>query len=606
MNNSHCRLRKRPSLAGVGVAAALLAAGCDARDVTAPAPSATPQDGPRLNTEGGALGSMLLRPPPTSHPNDVAAPPFQPFSPAPAGSWIIIRTSGQVHSDVNEACGKAATELWPCQTGNQLSPFSPTFPSTVGPVQVVLQTGTSETPVPLRGAGGGGIGLLYSSNGGVLAGRVMLAANFWWAAGHDHIPAFTFSGGYSVTAEAVPPPLEVVESGGGAGAPKVYSVAPLYGLQLINPRDPYYFQFWPAGAVTWTFVRGENVSDDPRVPGIEHIPVNDCGFQITCSYTPPGPGRMQATAWVEGRPVTIRSAVAAVTPPSLDLSCPATILRGANMRCTVVATGGTLSKVQWLFVDTLHHRIPGPADSLSWRGQMVIGGRMYAEGEVNGVAVRDSADVAVRARTWNNIRLNVRQDSYPAGHLPAPSLVTLPGHLGDSHADSVAPLHTKQIADGPNAGWWFLEREVRDFGFVVHINEAAFSSGSAWHSLQTGGNYTPPGGGPTVPNGRCNASQIPIIRQLTREHEGLASSPLTSHADAARRYLANTRPQVRFEAAIAYGPDLSTGYSYYTHVHGLYIEIASSMEGFAAPHTIDSPPGIVNPAPFPCYLRPWW
>jgi hypothetical protein len=159
------------------------------------------------------------------------------------------------------------------------------------------------------------------------------------------------------------------------------------------------------------------------------------------------------------------------------------------------------------------------------------------------------------------------------------------------------------ITDGPNAGWSFLEREIPEFGWVVHINDAAFASGSAWYKLQTGGDYVLPSG-VIVPNGRCDSHHIPTLRRLTRQHEGLGSSSLTSHADAARVYLRTHAPQNLLERTMAYRSDL-IGYTFSQFAYATYWDIASAMELFTAPHTTDNPPGIVDPAPFPCYARPW-
>jgi hypothetical protein len=84
---------------------------------------------------------------------------------------------------------------------------------------------------------------------------------------------------------------------------------------------------------------------------------------------------------------------------------------------------------------------------------------------------------------------------------------------------------------------------------------------------------------------------------------------MTSHADAARIYLQTQRPQERFERTIAYGADLVGTYSFHAYAYGKFVDIAVEMEQFAGPHTIDLPPegpGIVHPATFPCYARPWW
>ncbi|HEX6042829.1 hypothetical protein [Longimicrobium sp.] len=575
------RLRIRPSL-GAGVFAAILAAGCDGRDVTAPAPSAAPRDNPRLNTAGAALGSNFLRPPPTSHPNDVAAPPFQPFSPIPAGSWIIVRTSGSVQSEFNDECGKAATDLWPCQTANQLSPFSSTFPSTVGPVQVILRTGTGETPVPLRGSGGGGVGLLYSSTGGMLAGRVMLPANFWWAAGHDYIAAFTFSGGYSVSAEAVPPPLEVVESGGGTGGPKVYSVVPLHGLQLINPRDPYYFQFWPAGAVTWTFIQGEDVSDDPRVPGAEHIPVNECGFQLTCSYTPPGVGRMEATAWVEGRPVTVRSVTAPTpcsadsntagvaallaadcteeSPPHLSVSCtPSPVLRGANVRCVAsVAPAAEMTVLTrsargsgFSFSES-PNQVVAAGDSSVWEGTAALATQVRFVVRVQHAGtttqLTSTGNYTITARTWAPYQLTQVPEWSPhirGAMQPFPTN----GVFGNFSLNGLNPFSTPidSVASGPNAGlMFFVDRPpFISKGATIATHPALYPpAAGAWGSPQYQQWYNDQNG---TPSGTCTQAQVPQLRSQVERHEGVTQATNSHYGVANQAFMAH-RPDRALEA----------------------------------------------------------
>lgn len=473
MNDSHCK-RKRWPLLGIGLLATLLGGACgDMREVTAPAPAAAPQAGPALNNAAAALGSNFLSAPATSHPNDVASPPFQGSIPAPAGTWIIVRTSGQVQSKFNPDCALAATPYWDCGTGNQLSPFSSTFPSTVGPVQVVLRRGSSETPVPLRGSGGGGVGLFYSSTGGTLAGRVMMPANFWYAPGYNYIPAFQFSGGYELSAEAVPPPLEVSETGGGSNGARTYSAVPLYGLQLVNPADPYYFQYWPTGAVTWAFIRGENVSDDPRVPGVQRIPVNDCSFHVTCTFTPPGPGRMEATAWVEGRPVTVRSSPSEAQRLELDCNgvrgqtVAVTVVRGKMLDCNirVTPTSALRGIVGWNFVGG-GHVVPAageePYTATGWPGLMVVDGTITVRVLLGADTVSATAQVTVEARPWVD-RLAEPKVMYVSCPFPLTAecpLPEIPEHMNDfgrfDLGASSFPNQVLTINSGPNKGFQFL------------------------------------------------------------------------------------------------------------------------------------------------------
>jgi hypothetical protein len=308
-------------------------------------------------------------------------------------------------------------------------------------------------------------------------------------------------------------------------------------------------------------------------------------------------GRLRVQTFVEGALVNA-DRVVRVQQQRLELKCNARLDRGDNLRCTALANPtGVLDSIQWEFTDSAGHTIPGPGGATFWEGGMVVGGTMKVTARLNGLPVAEDTLVKVIARRWNTIRLRARQHPYPPGHLPSPANVTSPGHLGDSHADSLTTLSVREITAGPNTGWWYVDQPVTEFGFVVHINEAAFAPGSGWYNLQTGGDYVLPSG-VKVPNGRCDSSHIPTMRRLTREHEGLGSSSLTSHADAARIYLNTNRPQDTLEAQTAYGPDL-VGYNFYQGVYATYVGIASSMEGFAAPHTTDHPAGSLILRRFP-------
>lgn len=334
---------------------------------------------------------------------------------------------------------------------------------------------------------------------------------------------------------------------------------------------------------------------------------NSGWFTALLGYGYEGKQGWELWDWISDQRVTL--SIRPLTK-KLDVICDSVMVtRGNNIGCNASTPNGTLTNIQWAFTDSAGNTIQGPSGPADWGGQMVVGGTVRATGSVDGQPVSDSVAVSVKPRTWNHIRLRVRQDPFPPGHLPSPANVAVPGHLGDSHADSLLSLPVKEITTGPNNGWWFLERPVVEFGFIVHINDPAFATGSDWYKLQTGGNYVL-SSGTVVPNGRCSGSQVPVLRQLTREHEGLGSSSLTSHADAARVYLQTGKPHERLERTVGYGPDFLGGFSFLNFAYGKYVDIAVEMEHFAKPHTntpvADGGPGIVDPAPFPCYARPWW
>jgi hypothetical protein len=592
--------RKGRVLAGL-LAPVAFSASCDARDITTPNPTA-PHGVSMMSIASSALGDGVLFPAATSSPSDVNSLQFQPFAQVPAGIWVVIRTSGSITTTENRACFAAATPFWACGTNSSTSPFSADFPSTVGPVQVTLTRAAGETRVLMRGSGNeAAVGLFYSGSPGTLAARLNLPANYWWELGYDPIPAYFFAGSYTISAEAVPPPLEVVEGAADASRMREYSVRPLSGLHLVNPAEPYYFQFWPAGAVTWRFVRGESVSDVPGSSGFEVIPVNECGFQPVCHFSPPGPGKMEATAYVEGQAVTVRS-TAELPAPELRLACrgdkgPNRVTRGQVLTCNATANpSGTVSNLRWVFVDTMGQQIAGPANSASWRGTMVVSGRIQVSADLNGSAASKDTAIAVEARSWAPLRIRVAEVN--PNHLAHPDSVLRSRDLGDGHVDTLSAYPGTRINTGPNTGWWYLDRELDAIPIAVHINYPAFQSGSSWWNKQHSGTWIDPAGNSQP---YCAKGDVPTLRILTRRHEGsISASPgETSHTDAMRRYLATNRPQDRFESLLARDSEVQT-FTFAETVRSYY---RSWVQGDLLGISQHQPAGLTSVPAFPCQMR---
>jgi hypothetical protein len=164
--------------------------------------------------------------------------------------------------------------------------------------------------VKLRGGVGtnenAAIGLHYVSTGGPLAGKVNAQARWAWDPNFGTGPfSYYLSGGYDVSAMAVPSPLGISDSGPlDSLGTRRYTLQPLYGLQLINPLDFYWHP--PAGSISWYFIPGDSVSERTGLLG-QFYEIPQCQYQQTCQYTPPGPGRMQATAYVETQYAALRS-----------------------------------------------------------------------------------------------------------------------------------------------------------------------------------------------------------------------------------------------------------------------------------------------------------
>jgi hypothetical protein len=285
----------------------------------------------------------------------------------------------------------------------------------------------------------------------------------------------------------------------------------------------------------------------------------------------------------------------------IELSCNGySIERGQPLNCEVQAKpSGELRDIRWKFVDSVGHDIPGPQDQASWRGPVVVGGRIEVSARIGeDTVMRRNAKITVRPRRWPNLTLNVREE--PGAHLPAPSQVAGPSDLADGHVEPLDTYPSRLLDSGPNAGWWYIPQPLPDIPVVIHLNYPAFQSGSAWFVLQNGGTYTD-STGTTYPGAYCTGAQVPTLLRLTREHEGFLSSSLTSHVDAMQRYIRTGRPQLQMEAVLAWNAE--------TAVMPFSDQVASYYRAYVRGALIGAsqhkPAGPVDLAPFPCYARPW-
>lgn len=286
----------------------------------------------------------------------------------------------------------------------------------------------------------------------------------------------------------------------------------------------------------------------------------------------------------------------------LELTCNTySIERGQTLGCEVKAKpSGELREVEWKFVDSAGHEIPGPQGEKTWGGEIVVGGRIYVSARIDQDSVmRKDTTITLRPRQWQALSINVREEA--GAHLPAPSQVAVPGDLADGHVEEPSTFPSKRIDSGPNAGWWYIPQPLPVVPVVIHLNYAAFQNGSAWFVLQKGGTYTDPSTGTTYPGGYCTGADVPTLFRLTREHEGYLSSSLTSHVDAMRRYLRTRTPQDLMEAVVAWDAEVAS--------MPFPQQIASYYRGYVKGPLLGAsqhkPSGIVDLAPFPCYVRPW-
>jgi hypothetical protein len=321
---SGTQLSRAPRRLSLALVYSLLGAltACDGRDLTAPA-ERSPQSRADLVPSGDYPGlpvpneswSSFFAPPSNSSPSEVSALTPVEVGTIPDSTWVVINVSGDVQQAWNPDCAYAPPN-WPCQSGSVVGAFEP-VPSEGGSVQMWANS----SPVKLRGVGGSNstsaIGLHYPTTGGPLTGKVSAQAKYAWNPNTGTGPfSYYLSGGYSVSAMGVPSPIGITDSGPmDSLGTRQYSVEPLYGLQYINPLD--WSWTWPAGAIRWYFIPGDSVSERAGFTG-QFIEVGQCQFQATCEYTPTGPGRMQATAYVETRYAMLRSSNVCEVPADPD------------------------------------------------------------------------------------------------------------------------------------------------------------------------------------------------------------------------------------------------------------------------------------------------
>jgi hypothetical protein len=219
-----------------------------------------------------------------------------------------VNVAGNVKLTWNDGpCTQRAIEapFWPCQDESPFSEFG-TEPWYGGPLSVyaTYENGGGGA-VRLRASGNSGedggsaVGLYYANQPGSLWGRVNMIAQWAWDPIFGNGPySWKVTGGYTVTATAVPSPFQVTESAPDASGVVTYTVEPLYGLHFSSP-----VRGWPAGATFWEFYHGDALSDHPDLsrPGMS---ITECQFQLVCRFKPPAPGRVQVLAHLEGSPRT--------------------------------------------------------------------------------------------------------------------------------------------------------------------------------------------------------------------------------------------------------------------------------------------------------------
>jgi hypothetical protein len=553
----------------------------------------------------------------------------------PDSVWVVITASGQLILRRNPDCD-LLTGFWTCPA-KIITPDFEAAPSPVGPLHLWVQSGSTTSTVNLRGSGGAGatagsaIGLVHQTTAGTLHGEMsILQAESFDPNGDAGTASWLLSGGYNVTAVAVPNPVALTESEPDSTGTRTYTVTPLYGLVFMNPTG----DSRPAGAINWYFIPGDSVSSTPGWSEYNEW-IQECQYQTTCRFRPSGPGKVQVNASVERQGVTVRaggapppqcqtgggplvsaavrsliSGSACQQEPKLVLRCDGrtdadTVQRGDRMECaaSVSPSSATLTGFAWEFSDEQGHTLNGPAGEATWGGVMAVGGQMRVSATVNSTPQENTVAVTVRGRTWPRISVTVRQGGH--GTLPPVTALTSVGQLMQTRFDSIAPstLPLTTIADGgPNAGWAYLSQPVRTLPLVVDVSDA-WNHGSPWYNLQ----HTGPTGQIDM-NGNpihyCAKHELPQVYQAGLEHEGIRTGTIVSHVQVFRQWFRSNPVQDSVEKAVVFVPDLGGYDPARSIINGDIARVESAA--IADPnqrHTDVIPPGQVQLALFPCQVR---
>lgn len=558
--------------------------------VTIPSDNPGPPSPRFSESDGGAvvLGSSTISAPSSS---------WTQVSAIPVSQWVVVDVKGTTNYTKNPAC-----EL-----------LAPYWRWTNFPLHG-LSAGPLQGPVIVRvGTGPNSYNYLYPVNGTTQTATHARMLMFVTTPGTS-VGAYTtggvgscgdptsgiyhkgyfVSGSHEITVTQIPAPIEInAPERVGKNEVAHFSVQPYGDLRWLNPPGAGV----PEGRRAWYYLAGDTVEGGAPYPGQGQF-ISHCWTEPVCEYKPEVSGRMRVAAYVEGRYATWKSPIVRVVDSELKLTCSDTVVvRGSGMTCTAEAKpSGTLTDIQWEFVDSAGRVNPGPTGT-SWGGRMVVGGQMRVRALLNGDSTAAAATIRIRSRTWPSLRIAERERN--PNHLPPPDRVRRSQDLGDAHVDSLPSYPGARINDGPNEGWWYVDRPLPDIPVLVDINYPAFQAGSAWYNLQRPGIWTNPATGTQHPH--CRRADVPRLLTLTRQHEGSLSSSggQVSHVDAMRAYLATNAPQDFFEALLA--TDVQTATQPFDELMRVYYrwKIIGDLTGV----TQHKPAGQTDLAVFPCMPR---
>lgn len=227
----------------------------------------------------------------------------------------------------------------------------------------------------------------------------------------------------------------------------------------------------------------------PQPQAISPTSIDACFDQPTCTYTPPGKGRVGAVVYVERYGMAARSEPINSTP---RLACtPSTVVRGGNVSCT--AYGAGVSVETWTFEKAGGgYNLGTPLNSIgsTWSGKMAVSGQVTANIAVGGASSGSlTADITVTPRPSQWPRFHTREGpeaTAPAANVVAGVLLGLncPEINGSAACDDysillpdprqspTAGFTVEAISSGPNMGLWYVASTDVQVRRVTNINPA--------------------------------------------------------------------------------------------------------------------------------------
>jgi hypothetical protein len=159
-------------------------------------------------------------------------------------------------------------------------------------------------------------------------------------------------------------------------------------------------------------------------------------------------------------------------------------------------------------------------------------------------------------------------------------------------------LDVETVSAGPNTGWAYLRSSINEVSAVVHIS-SGFQPGTPFYNMQA------PGIDPVTGDPFCRRSQMAAVERAAREHEGLISSPSTSHLEMFQRWFRNNAPQELLEKVTVFVPALSYSLNDFVDAEYWNMVATPAVNDPNQRHTSNVPPGLVPFPTVPCRPRPY-